>query len=303
MPHAPAADGVSLYFEDTGSGPPVLFLHEYAGEAASWRGQVAALEGTYRCIVTAARGYPGSDVPENEDAYGQDIAINDAVAVLDDLDLERAHVVGLSMGAYTALRVALAHPGRVASVVAASGGAGSLPATRSAFVAEALRTAGNILADGTVPAEALASGPTRVQYRAKDPAGWAAFRDAFAGHDPIGAALTLKQVQAARPSLYEFETAFREVEIPVLLMVGDEDDPCLDVNLFLKRTIPTAGLLVFAKSGHLLNLEEPERFNRALLDFLEAVGQGKWEPRATDADPNRGSLSGAVLDGHNPSAV
>lgn len=290
----PMADsrGVRIYYEVTGEGEPVVFLHEFAGDHRSWIDQVRFLSRSRRCICVSARGYPPSEVPEDEAAYGQDLANADVLAVLDALGLERVHLVGLSMGAYTALQFALHHASRVRSVTAAAGGSGAYRPTREAFIAQTRAAADAIEAAGALPVEEMGRGPTRIHLLRKDPVGWAEFCAHLAEHPARGAACTLRRVQASRPSLYDFETGLAAVEAPVLLLVGDEDEPCLDVNLWLKRTMPTARLQVFPGSGHALNLEDPAAFNAALSGFMDAVELDRWRPRdplaAAGADMYRG---------------
>jgi len=278
MPHADR-DGVKLFYEETGDGTPILFLHEYGGDWRSWEPQVRHFSRDHRCIVTSARGYPPSDVPDDESLYGQDHAIADAIAVLDHLDIDKAIVIGLSMGAYTALRLALEHADRLIAAVAASGGAGTPPEGRDAFQQEAYALSEKYLAEGRMLADSFAMGPTRTQLKRKDIRGWEEFRAQLAEHPAVGAAYTLRHVQGRRPSLYDFEDGFEACRVPTLLMVGDEDDVCLDVNVWLKRAMPTAGLRVFPKSGHLINLEDPATFNAEIADFLRAVGAGTWPVR------------------------
>ena len=103
MPHVTSDDGVKLYYEETGSGTPVVFVHEFAGDYRSWEPQVRHFARRYRCIVYNARGYPPSDVPSDVERYSQDRARDDILAVLDGLKLAKAHIVGLSMGAFAAL--------------------------------------------------------------------------------------------------------------------------------------------------------------------------------------------------------
>jgi len=287
MPFADSA-GVKLYYEDTGSGEPILFLHEFAGDHRSWEAQVRHFSRTHRCIVMSSRGYPPSDVPHDETKYNQNIATDDAIAVLDHLSIDAAVIVGLSMGAYTALKVGMQYPERVKSIVAASGGAGSFPESLEAFRADAHGMADEMIKNNSVPADGFASGPTRIQFRPKDPRGWQEFREHLAEHSPVGSALTLRKIQAGRPSLYDFKDDFNALTSAVLLMVGDEDDPCLEVNLFLKRNIARAGLAVVPKSGHLLNLEDPANFNRMLADFLSMVEHDAWPARAISDKPFAG---------------
>jgi pimeloyl-ACP methyl ester carboxylesterase len=111
MAYATAGDGVRLSFEETGSGPPVLFIHEFAGDHRSWEPQVRELARRHRCVTYDARGYPPSDVPTEPERYSQDQAVADAVAVLDHLGIQRAHVVGLSMGGFCTLHLGRGTPG------------------------------------------------------------------------------------------------------------------------------------------------------------------------------------------------
>ena len=278
MPYA-ERDGVKIYFEETGSGAPILFLHEYGGDKRSWEPQVRHFSRDHRCIVMCARGYPPSDMPDDETLYGQDHANADAIAVMDAAGLEQAVVIGLSMGAYTGLRLAIHHADRVQELVAASGGAGSPKAGEKLFREEAFALSEKYLDEGIMLADTFANGPTRTQLKRKDIRGWEEFRDQLAEHPAIGAAYTLRHVQGGRPSLYDFEDAFKACRVPTLLMVGDEDDVCLDVIVWLKRAMPTAGLRVFPKSGHLINLEDPATFNAEIDDFLKQTRAGVWPVR------------------------
>src|SRR6185437_11282534 len=100
MSHATTDEGVRLYYEEVGSGVPVIFVHEFAGDHRSWEPQLRHFARRYRCIAYNARGYPPSEVPEDPERYSQARARDDILAVLDRLGIERAHVVGLSMGAF-----------------------------------------------------------------------------------------------------------------------------------------------------------------------------------------------------------
>lgn len=275
-----AINGVNLWVEEDGAGPPMVFVHEFGGDVRAWRFQIAHFRQGYRCVAYNARGYPPSGVPDDEAAYSVDIALADLLGVLDALAIERAHLVGLSMGAYTILRFAMAHPERVLSLTAASGGSGSHLPTRDHFITETLAVAEQMLAADSLADAPLFAGPTRIQLRRKRPDVWAEFAGNFAGFSPQGAGRTLRQVQATRPSLYDFEAELAGVGVPTLLLIGDEDELVIEVNVFLKRTMPTAGLAVLPKSGHLINLEDPAIFNRAIDEFLAAVATARWPVRA-----------------------
>jgi pimeloyl-ACP methyl ester carboxylesterase len=286
-------DAVGLYVESTGRGVPLLFIHEFAGDHRSWEPQVRFFSAGFHCVSYAARGYPPSDVPDDPEAYSQQRAVADAIAVLDGLGIPAAHVVGLSMGGFTALHLVLRHPDRVLSAVGAGAGYGAPPDRQAAFQAECEAIAAAFETDGAEQvAQWYAAGPARVQFQNKNPRGWAEFAAALAGHSSLGAALTMRGVQLARPSLYALRDEFAQVSTPVLVLAGDEDEGCLDTALMLKRTIPTAGLAILPRTGHTANLEEPGEFNAAVDRFLTAVGRGAWPPR----DPR--SLSPSTTGAH-----
>jgi hypothetical protein len=89
----------------------------------------------------------------------------------------------------------------------------------------------------------------------------------------------MRGVQMSRPSVYELEAGMERMTVPTLIVTGDEDEPCLEPALFMKRTIRSSGLVVMPKAGHTVNLEDPETFNRAVLDFLTAVDASRWTLR------------------------
>jgi pimeloyl-ACP methyl ester carboxylesterase len=298
MPRMVTDDGVTLYAEETGEGEPLLFIHEFAGDHRSWEPQVRFFSAAYRCVTYAARGYPPSQVPADPGAYTQGRAVADAIAVLDGLGVDQANVIGLSMGGFTALHLALYHPDRVRSAVVAGAGYGAEPERAAAFRAESQAIAAAFETEGAAKvAERYSVGPARVQFQNKNPRGWAEFAAALAGHDATGAALTMRGVQAARPSLYALAGDLAQLRIPVLLLVGDEDEGCHQTALMLKRTIPASGLVVLPRTGHTANLEEPGAFNRAVDGFLAAVARGAWRPR----DPR--SLSDSTTGIRRPPAL
>ncbi len=279
MPFA-RVNGIQLFFEETGRGLPLVFVHEFAGDHQSWHLQVRFLARRYRTITYNARGYPPSDVPEEPAAYSQDQAVEDIRGLLDHLGIARAHVCGLSMGGYATLHFGLRYPDRALSLTVAGAGYGSVPAEREKFRQDVEETARRFETEGMdKAADFYAKGPTRVQFMDKDPRGWTEFRDQFAAQSARGHALTMRGVQMTRPSIFELETGLETLEVPTLIVTGDEDDPCLEPAIFMKRKIRSSGLVVIPKSGHTVNLEEPEAFNRALLDFLTMVDAGRWTLR------------------------
>lgn len=277
MPYATAGDGVKLYYEESGAGTPVVFVHEYAGDYRSWEPQVRYLCRQYRCITFSARGYPPSDVPIDGARYSQDLARDDVRALMDHLNLARAHIVGHSMGAYTTLHVGIRYPERCLSLTAAGCGWGSNPAEREQSAALAKDIARMFRDEGIERAAAkYADFGMRQRYKAKDPRGWEEFRRWMSEHSAAGHALTMLHLQLQRPTLWDLEADLKKLELPLLVIVGDEDAACLDGSLMLKRTVPNAGLLVLPRTGHTINSEEPAAFNRALLEFFCAVEAGRW---------------------------
>ncbi len=273
-------DGVTLHVESTGSGEPILFIHEFAGDHRSWLPQVERFSSEYRCITYAARGYPPSEVPVDASSYSQAHAVMDAKAVLDALEIGEAHVVGLSMGGFCALHLALDHPDRVLSVVMGGVGYGAPYEKRAAFQEECEAIARAFETEGAANvAKRYAVGPARVQFQNKDALGHAEFARMLAEHSDVGSAGTMRGFQKQRPSLYDFRDALAATSIPMLLMVGDEDEGAIEPSVMLKRAIPRAGLVMFPKTGHILNLEEPELFNAFLTSFLSEVTSGGWGER------------------------
>jgi pimeloyl-ACP methyl ester carboxylesterase len=290
MSHVTADDGTRLYVETTGDGPPLLFIHEFAGDHRSWQPQVDHFKDRYRCIAYSARGFTPSDVPTDPDAYSQQRAVDDAIAVLDGLEIDKAHVVGLSMGGFTSIHLARLHPDRLLSSVVAACGYGAAPESREQFRSECKVIADSIREDGQAFAERYAVGPARVQFENKNPDGHRLFAQQLAEHSEEGAALTMLGVQRERPSLYDMQDELARIEVPMLILVGDEDDGCLDPSLMLKRTIPSAGLTIMPRTGHTSNLEDPPAFNRILEEFLEAVEAGRWALR--DPRSQKGGITG-----------
>jgi pimeloyl-ACP methyl ester carboxylesterase len=290
MPHVTSTDGVKLYYEEAGSGLPVIFVHEFAGDYRSYEAQMRYFSRRFRCIAYNARGYPPSEVPARPDQYSQERARDDIRDVLDGLKIERAHVAGISMGAFATLHFGLNYPERAISLVIGGCGYGAEAARRAQFEEESEAAAKRFETLGIEDAaSSYAIGPTRVQFQNKDPRGWGEFQAMLKQHSPKGSALTLRGVQKRRPSLYDLIDKMKRLSVPTLLMTGDEDDPCLEASLMMKRAIPSAGLVVLPRTGHALNLEEPALFNRFVDEFFHQVESGRWVLR----DPR--SVTGRIL--------
>lgn len=279
--------GAKLYYENSGRGVPIIFVHEFGGDLRSWEMQVRHFARRYRCITFNARGYPPSDVPTDVKLYSQEIATNDIIAVMDHLKLEKAHIVGISMGAYATVHFGLRYAGRALSLTAVALGYGSQPHVRDKFRADFATLADEIEKLGAEKfAEGYALGPYRLQLKQKDERSWLEFKRMLAEHSAAGTAQTMRGVQKERPGLYELEADLRKLAVPLMIVAGDEDDWCLETDLWLKQIVPSAGLLVLPKTGHTVNLEEPDFFNSHLQYFLTTVERGAWPLRnpATIAD-------------------
>ena len=280
MPYAVASDKVRLYYEEVGSGTPILFVHEFAADHTNWEPQMRYFSRGHRCIAYAARGYTPSDVPPSPDLYTYKHFYTDALAVLDHLNIQKAHFVGLSMGSYSSLHVALNAPSRMLSMTLAGVGSGSNLEHLDAWRQQCRETADQFEKLGAVEvAKVTREAPARIPFLVKDPRGHADFYAALARHDSKGSANTMRSFQGGRPSIYTLTEAIRTVLTPALIICGDEDDACVEPSLFLKKQLPAAGLTFFPKTGHVLNLEEPALFNEMVQRFIALVEAGRWGVR------------------------
>ncbi|MBX6745421.1 MAG: alpha/beta hydrolase [Acetobacteraceae bacterium] len=277
MPYAPS-EGARLYYEEAGTGHPIIWVHEFGADHREWEDQMRFFSREYRCIAFAARGYPPSDVPEDEALYGQEHAVNDIAAVLRHLGIRKAHVAGLSMGGFATLLFGIRYPEMATALVVAGAGSGSPRQEQAAFRAACEARAAKLKAQGWPGemAEEVGHGPTRIQLKKKDPRGWAAYMQRLSEHSGLGSAMTMKRYQGARDSIFDWEADLRKMTVPTLLAVGDEDWPCIETNIFLKKVLPNAGLWMQPRTGHAINLEEPMAFNRAVQDFFSTVERGRW---------------------------
>ena len=278
MPTA-AVNGVELYYEDTGRGFPVVFCHEFAGDYRAWEPQVRAFDRLYRCVTYSQRGFPPSSVPSDPESYSQDLLIDDLHGLVSHLQIPRAYFVGFSMGGSVVLNFALRHPQLCRGIVVVGTGAGTT--NRQRFELDIPRVVDLIRTRGMQAfAETYAEGPTRLPFKRKDPYGWSVFRQQLATHASDGQALSMLGVMLRRPTIFSLEDALRNLHVPALVAIGDEDEPCVDVAVFLKRVLPAAGLLVLPQSGHAINLDEPALFNAAVLEFFRLVEAERWASRS-----------------------
>jgi pimeloyl-ACP methyl ester carboxylesterase len=271
---------LDLFYESTGDGFPVVFCHEFASDYRGWDPQVRAFSRLYRCVTYSQRGFPPTSVPTDPDAYSQDLLIEDLRGLLQELSIQNAYLVGFSMGGSVVLNFALRYPELCRAIVVV--GAGSGTTNRERFLLDTQQIATMARSQGMRGfADTYSLSPTRLAFKRKDPHGWHVFREMLAEHDPEGQALTALGVLAKRPTFYELEDRLVGLRVPTLVMIGDEDEPCVEPAVFLRRKIATSGLLVAPQTGHAVNLEEPALFNQAVLNFFHLVEGGRWATRET----------------------
>ena len=280
------SDNVKLNVQKTGEGTAVLFVHEFGGDQRSWKPQINYFSRRYECITFNARGYPPSDVPESIESYSQERAIEDIADVMKELSVDKAHIVGLSMGGFAALHFGIKYPEKAISLTVAGSGYGAEKQYEDYFRNVSRDVASQFIKLGSKEfSKIYAKASSRIPFLIKDKTGWEDFLKILSEHSNVGASMTMKGVQAKRPSLYDLEDEIKNIEIPTLIVLGDEDDHCINPGIFLKRCIKASGLLILPKTGHTINLEEPSYFNNFLSDFFSQVENNKWLPRDPRSNP------------------
>ncbi len=280
MAFAQTTDSYRLHFEEAGTGTPIVFVHEFAGDWRAWEPQMRHFSRRHRCITYSARGYPPSDIPKDVAAYSQAQAVQDILSVMDAANIERAHIVGLSMGGFATLHFGLTAPERALSLTVAGAGYAAEKSTQEHMRSLSRATADQFEKIGAKElAKTYALGATRIQLQNKDPRGWQEFATRLGEHDSLGSANTMRGVQAARRTIYDFEAELKKMKVPTLVINGDEDEQCIQPGVFLKKTIPACGLLMLPKTGHTINLEEPDWFNMFVANFIASVEAGSWGER------------------------
>jgi pimeloyl-ACP methyl ester carboxylesterase len=285
MPNA-KVNGINLYYEEAGSGLPLVFVHEFADDYRGWEDQMRFFSRRYRCVTYSGRGYLPSEVPEDPKQYSQDQSLEDLKGLLDHLGVKKAHLCGCSMGANGTLYFGLKYPERCLSLTICGGGYGA-GGNRAEFHKMVDERSAAFLKDGTAKVgESYTMGPARVQFYNKDRVGWQSFAKRFNEHSAKGSAYTMMGVQRQRPDILTLGEQMKKNDLPALIVLGDEDIPGLEGSLFIKKCMLRAGMAMIPKTGHAVNLEEPALFNQLLLDFLTAVDSGKWprrDPKAMTA--------------------
>ena len=285
MPKA-RVNGIQLYYEEVGQGRPSCSSTSSPATSQSWRLQVSFFCRRYRTIAYNARGYPPSDVPDDVEAYSQQQAADDIRGLLDALGIARAHICGLSMGGYATLHFGLSYPQRALSLVVAGAGYGSgdreKPTPRLGGGRQALRGRAWRGASSTPRAPPACSSWRRIPWAGRSSATSSPRAPCAGTRSPCRAC------QMQRPSVFDLGDRMARLEVPTLIVTGDEDDPCLEPGIFMKRTIPTrAG--GDAQGRPRDQPRGPRRLQPAVLDFLTAVDSGRWTRR------NPASMTGSAI--------
>ena len=256
MPSVTSA-GADIYYEDSGEGIPILFAHGAGGNAAIWFEQVAALSDRYRCVTFDHRLFARS--PADPSTLSSEQFRDDALAILDALGIERAHLVGQSMGGFTCLRLALDHPQRTLSLTM-SCTSGGLPNPNPSPAMKNLTSSSGRATSGVIS--------TMSALTAKDPVRLRLYE----AINSFNTGFSWEYLRGLRgPALAELAA----LHCPVLFIAGAED-PLFPSDLLAGYVphFPDARLEIVADAGHSPYFEQPQVFNRLLENFLEQGNKG-----------------------------
>lgn len=279
MPYV-QSDGARLYYEEAGTGTPIVFAHEFSGDLWSWEKQIQHFSRRYRCIAFNARGYPPSEVPKSMTRYSHQHAVDDIAVVMRHLGVRKAHIVGCSMGSRTTLDFGLTYPRMALSLTMIGIGSGGDPRNKVAFRRQTEARARLYEQGGlALVLKGLRNAENRVQLKRKNPRAFEDFCRRFMQHSAQGCANITRRVQGRRPSLFSMGKSLWALKVPALVIVGDEDPGAIDSGLFMKQVSPAVRLAIVPATGHLVNLEEPDLMHRLTEDFYALIESGQWRPR------------------------
>jgi 2-succinyl-6-hydroxy-2,4-cyclohexadiene-1-carboxylate synthase len=261
-----------VHVEQAGAGPPLLLLHGFTGSARSWDGVRPGLASYARLILPDLVGHGASPKPDDLARYSFEACVADLVQLLDDLAIDRAHVLGYSMGGRVALHLALAHPDRVRSLLLESASPGiEDPVERAARIAADEALAQRIETHGIAafvdewerqPLLALAdhaSAEVRAEQHAQR-----------LQNDPLGLAMSLRGMGAGqqRPLWSELP----RLSMPVSLLVGERDTRYCAIAERMLPLLPKGELTIAERAGHTVHLDQPDVFHFWLRAALARAG-------------------------------
>lgn len=246
-------DGVNLYYEIHGGGPTILLSHGYSATSEMWRGQIEALSSHHRLILWDMRGHGRTDSPEDPALYSEEATVGDMAALLDVAGARQAIIGGLSLGGYMSLAFYRAHRERVQALLLFDTGPG--------FKKDEARAAWNLRAGETAKAFE-AQGLDYLRSRGKEMA--------MSTHvSAAGLARAARGMLAQRDA--QVIQCLPEIKVPALILVGAEDTAFLASADYMAAKIPNAAKVVIPNAGHAANLDQPEPFNRAVVEFLKQI--------------------------------
>ena len=248
-------DGVKIYYEVHGDGPPLLLTHGYSSTSAMWQGQIAALSKHHTLVLWDMRGHGQSDYPDDPAAYSEALTVADIAALLDKVGAERAIVGGLSLGGYMSLAFYRAHPERVRALLIIDTGPGfKKDDARDAWNKRAHDTGDRFEREGLDVLKSASRERSSVSHR-----------------DASGLA------RAARGMLTQRDARVIEslpnIKVPSLVVVGADDTPFLGASDYMAAKIPGAAKVVIPAAGHAVNIDQPKAFIDAVLPFLDGLPQ------------------------------
>ncbi|MGD9924074.1 MAG: alpha/beta fold hydrolase [Pseudorhodoplanes sp.] len=276
MPKIPV-NGVELFYEEAGTGRPLIFVHGYASDFRRNEPQLRYFSRRYRTVSFSMRGYEPSDTPKDVSKYGFDIVVEDLKGLLDALKIDKAHICGFSMGGEISLSFGMKYPDRVHSLAFAAAGYGS-GKPRQTWLAALDKLADDYDREGMNGPRGQSYTESWAQTKRKDPRAWAEWKSRYHQYSAVGMANTARATSKQRPDIMTLGDRLKTLDIPTLIILGDEDEPAFEASFYMKKMMPRAGLEVFPRTGHPISLEEPDRFNSSLLDFLTAVDTDNWYP-------------------------
>jgi pimeloyl-ACP methyl ester carboxylesterase len=243
-------DGVEIYYEVHGEGPPVLLTHGYSSSSHMWEGQVEPFSQRYKLITWDMRGHGKTDYPDDQAKYSEAETVADMAAILDAVGADKAVIGGLSLGGYMSLAFHLAHPERCEALLIIDTGPGyKSDAPRDGWNVTAIRRAERFEKDGLPPPGSGGAETRAAPHR--DATGLAkAARGMLTQHDA--------RVMNSLPT----------IAVPALVLAGADDTPFLAATDYMAAKIPGAKKVIIPGAGHAANIDQPAAFNEAVLGFL-----------------------------------
>jgi pimeloyl-ACP methyl ester carboxylesterase len=247
-------DGVSLYYEVHGDGPKTILLtHGYSATSQMWAGQVEPLSKDHRLVIWDMRGHGRSASPDDPSLYSEPATVADMAALLDEVGAKTAIVGGLSLGGYMSLAFNRVHPDRVEALLIIDTGPGfKKDESREGWNKTSLRTAERYETEGLAVLNTGSAERRQAQHTSAK-----------------GLALAARGMLTQRDA--GVINSLPDIKVPAIVVVGSEDTPFLAASDYMAAKIPGAQKAVINNAGHAANIDEPQAFNDAILNFLRGL--------------------------------